>query len=100
MKLKPKCFRGKEVAFVASGYFMPCCQIDGKRLDDFKPLGFMDDKFYIDNISDVKTDVLESPEWIAFYDTLINDPVNAPQACKNYCSEKFKDKQIIPTKNI
>lgn len=92
---KPKCFNGKSVAFVNHQFFTPCCNIDIGRLEQFRVLGMLEDKFLIENIEDFETDVLKSPEWLNFYQILLDDYEKVPQACKSFCSIKFKEKQSI-----
>lgn len=92
---KPKCFNGKSVAFVNHQVFTPCCNIDISRLEQFRVFGMLEDKFLIENIEEFEKDVLNSEEWLNFYNTLINDYENVPNACKSFCSIKFKEKQSV-----
>lgn len=93
VKIIPKCLNGKEVAFINSGFFVPCCNIDLSRIEDFREYGIFEDKFYIDNIEDPLSEVFHSAEWQRIYDVVTNHPEQAPNTCKRWCGEGFKDKE-------
>lgn len=109
MKLYPKCHPywnvdGEEiknphvmkpVAYTAQGYVLPCCWCDAsegflfgqnqrKSLEDF---GFFNEELKVENVDDVQLEILASPEWYHFHETLLQNPHLAPPVCKRSCSK-------------
>lgn len=103
IKLEPRCVHGgRDPSFNIDGFFLPCCWCDNrtakKQLEFF---GIFHDEFFIDNLNtpeDVKA-VFKSDEWQFFYDTIENNPNNAPDICKHHC--KVRDgKRVNMTQKI
>ena len=103
MKLYPKCHPYweidgekiknpdiKSVAYTARGYLLPCCWCDASQPDQTKSMemfGFFDEELKVENVDDIKLEMLESPEWYHFHNTLLQEPHNAPRVCKKKCSK-------------
>ena len=109
VKLTPKCLSGKGYGYSAQGYLIPCCWCDpreGRTANDQGAIEteqiksiFIKEHLKLTNVDSIN-EILKSKEWKGFYETLINDPDNALEVCKRYCSttqstklkEKFKAK--------
>lgn len=89
IELDPKCLKGFEIAYSATGFILPCCYADNKNISDFSML--MEDKLKLDNNNDVY-DIIESKQWLEFFNMLINTPDEAPRACKYYCNHNWSTK--------
>ena len=80
----------KTVAYTAQGYLLPCCWCDSIT-DNRKrhPMmeGLYDEQLKVENVDDIEQDILNSPEWYYFHNTLLQNPQNAPFICKHKCSK-------------
>ena len=86
-KIYPKCLQRNVLPlyFSLQGYFLPCVINDVKyKMEELPEL--IQNKFHIDNVSDIKKEILETDEWKNFYDMLYNHPENAPTHCKKMCT--------------
>lgn len=91
---KPECVNGRELTYSSTGYIIPCCNIDNKNLEAIRKFGMLKDKFHLSNVEYID-DILESDEWLLFYDTLQYDYDNVHEICKNRCSPKFKERILM-----
>ena len=108
VKLTPKCLSGKGYGYSAQGYIVPCCWCDPRETHQNRQVSneakeikdmFFKEHLKLTNVDSIN-EILLSEEWKGFYETLINDPDNALEVCKRYCSttqstklkEKFKAK--------
>jgi hypothetical protein len=103
MKLYPKCHPYWEidgekiqnpeviqVAYIAQGYLLPCCWCDAMHPNQRKSmemLGLFDEELKVENVDDIELEILASPEWYKFHNTLLQEPHNAPPACKKKCGK-------------
>jgi hypothetical protein len=103
MKLYPKCHpyweidgkkiqnsEVKQVAYIAQGYLLPCCWCDGSHPDQAKSMekfGLFDEELKVENVDNIEIEILASPEWYKFHNTLLQKPHNAPPICKSKCSK-------------
>lgn len=83
--IDPKCLKdNKFYGYNINGFILPCCWADQpERIKEFSSL--MKEKFKINNANSVD-EIINSDEWKNFYSTLINNPEQAPNTCKQYCS--------------
>jgi len=79
----------KPVAYTAQGYMLPCCWCDHAytRKEYFHNIGMFDEALKVENVDDIKEEILQSPEWYRFHETLLQKPNNAPYICKRKCSK-------------
>jgi len=91
--MKPKCLNGKQCyGFSITGFLLPCCWIDHPDIiGEYESL--TQDKFNLSNVNSIDS-IIESDEWQDFFDILINRPEEAPQTCKNYCSDHHDHNKI------
>lgn len=85
-KIYPKCFIGRMTpAYIADGRILPCCMMvhSKTKLDDIK----------INDVEDIRFEIMLSDEWNEFYDGLVNDPKSAPDICKKYCGKPWTNKR-------
>lgn len=78
------------VAYTAEGYILPCCWCDTenpRRRSELEYFGLYEPELKVSNVSDIKTEILWSPEWNHFHKSLLEDPENAPEVCKIKCSK-------------
>lgn len=103
MKLYPKCHPywnvdGEEirnpsikpVAYTAQGYMLPCCWCDHSKPDRKEHIwtfGLFDEQLKVENVDDIEQEILRSPEWYHFHETLVQNPQSAPSICKEKCSK-------------
>jgi hypothetical protein len=90
MKINPKCLYGdRDPAFTNKGYFLPCCWCDNpETTKELEIIGIFEEELHIDNLNspeEIKK-VFTSDEWKWFYKILLENPENAPWACKRHCS--------------
>jgi len=107
MKLYPKChpyweIDGKKVknpalksiAYTAEGYLLPCCWCDEAKkrsIQEYEMFGLLDKELKVSNVDDIEQEILRSPEWYHFHETLVHSPENAPRVCIRHCSELDHD---------
>lgn len=85
MKLHPKCIdNNKPPALSATGYMLPCCWCDTADFRGFESL--MKDHLHLDNVNDVRNEIILSEEWDNFFYTLIENPKAAPSVCRRKCA--------------
>jgi hypothetical protein len=105
MKLYPKCMMTDKglyqpPALSANGFFYPCCWCDQymEKFDrEFNNL--TQEHLRISNVEDIK-DIFTSEEWYDFFESLIDDPKNAPSICKEKCGAKeSRNKEIVKFKD-
>ena len=91
--MKPKCLNGEQCyGYNIEGYLLPCCWADHPDyIGQFKNL--TKDKFKLSNVDSIES-IIESDEWQDFWDTLTNRPEEAPEVCKNYCSDTHEHKKV------
>ena len=103
MKLYPKCHPYweidsekikntdiKPVAYTAQGYLLPCCWCDVAKPDQRKHIemfGLFDEELKVENVDDIELEILASPEWYEFHNTLLQEPHNAPRICRQKCGK-------------
>ena len=103
MKLFPKCHPywevdGKKIkndlvqgtAYTAEGYLLPCCWCDHVHPDgkkQFEAYGFYEPELKVSNVDDIEQEILRSPEWYHFHETLVQNPHAAPLVCKRKCGQ-------------
>lgn len=87
IEIFPQCMDDKSVrAFAATGFILPCCWCDSKRIEeDFGQL--IQDHLHIDNVESIE-DIELSDEWLNFFRMLKHNPEDAPPTCKHYCGKK------------
>ena len=73
---------GYNPVYLSTGYFMPCCDI---KYSD-KTMSLYSDKFNINNVIDLKTDVFQSKEWVEFYQSIDTNPCSI---CITSCSNHW-----------
>ena len=104
MKLYPKCHPYWEIdgevienkkiqgtAYTAEGYLLPCCWCDmhdPRGKSQFEVFGFYEPELKVSNVDDIEQEILRSPEWYHFHETLLQNPHLAPDACKRKCGQK------------
>ena len=104
MKIFPKCHpywiiddervknpKIQNPAYTAEGYLLPCCWCDKSQLHVkavFESFGLYDPDLKVSNVDDIEQDILKSPEWYRFHETLLQDPESAPDVCKRKCTDK------------
>jgi|TARA_R110000823_G_scaffold310060_1_gene434749 hypothetical protein len=94
-EFKPMCIAKKTcIAYVNSGHILPCCFADGDR-DRFKLL--MPEHLKVKNVESIE-DIVTSPEWLKFFDGLMNYPKLTEEYhhCKQICTFEG-DIDIDPT---
>ena len=87
--LKPKCHKGRGIAYVSTGHLLPCCWCDTihpKAKQQFVALGFFYEDLNLEN-NDTIEDILMSDVWINFHRMLYERSEDAPYVCKKNCSE-------------
>ena len=91
--------RGFSAAYSATGFILPCCYADNPYISDFSELLTQDLK--LENNSNVH-DIINSRQWLKFFDMLKNDPDQAPKTCKYYCSQGWTTKKVVykPPNNV
>lgn len=80
----------KQVAYTAQGYLLPCCWCDHgtwNRKRHIAVFGLFDEALKVENVKDIETEILQSPEWYNFHETLLQNPRLAPFVCKQKCSK-------------
>ena len=50
----------------------------------FKPNYLVKEKLKVENVDSID-DIINSEEWQSFFETIKNDPENAPYLCHHYC---------------
>jgi len=83
--IKPKCLPpgGKELAYTATGYIVPCCWVDcpeGWEEPQIKRL--YQNKLKVSNNKDIES-IVNSREWSEFFEELKTNP---SYTCKRFCS--------------
>ena len=89
--LDPKCLKEDHAFYYSSeGYILPCCFTDcTEKESEIQEL--IKDKFKLENIDKIE-DVLNSDEWVNFFNLLSNEPNKSPKICQNYCKKGYVDK--------
>lgn len=103
MKLYPKCHPYWEIdgekiknpivktlAYTAQGYLLPCCWCDQAKqraIQEFKLFGFYEPELKVSNVDNIEKEILSSPEWYHFHETLVHNPKDAPLICKQKCGK-------------
>ncbi len=77
----------REIAYVNSGYLLPCCWIDGEHNIQYVK-SLLKEKLKVENVEKIE-DIITSEEWIDWFDVLINRPEEAKEVCYQYCSKPF-----------
>ena len=75
------------VGYTAQGYLLPCCWCDlqtPKETEQYAKFGLFNQNLKVENVDDIE-DILTSPEWQNFHETLLKDPQSAPAQCKRMC---------------
>jgi len=81
--ITPKCLdKWGFLGWSATGYLLPCCWMDHENMDLIPEL--VQEKFKVENIDSID-DIIQSEEWQSFFDTIKNNPENAPNVCHHYC---------------
>lgn len=92
----------REIAYINSGYLLPCCWLDGEENKKFIK-SLLKEKLKVENVDNVE-DIITSEEWIDWFDVLINRPEEAKPVCYRYCrsprSENPLRRKRIGTKDI
>ena len=84
-ELWPKCIHlDQSIAYVNQGFLLPCCWVDGHEYEDDVSV-FTQEKFRLEN-NDHVYDIIQSDEWMQFYDDLIRKPKEAPIECWKHCT--------------
>ena len=81
--IEPKCLsKWGFFGWTSTGYLLPCCWMD----DEYKTLitQLVQEKHKVANVDKID-DIINSEEWQSFFDTIKNDPENAPYLCHHYC---------------
>ena len=81
--LKPKCHKGRGIAYVSTGHLLPCCWCDTihpKAKQQFVDLGFFYEDLNLEN-NDTIEDILMSDVWINFHRMLYERSEDAPYVC-------------------
>jgi len=104
--LEPKCIlEEKDLGHSTQGYLLPCCWCEpsnvatsSKNKKNMEEVDFLfQEKLKLDNINCIE-DIILSDEWLSFFNTLINDPDNAPGVCKRYCKDaSYSHRRIFST---
>lgn len=84
--------KGFSTAYSATGFILPCCYADNSHISEFSEL--MTDDLKLENNTDVKN-IINSKQWLNFFDMLRNAPNKAPRHCKYYCSHAWKTKKVV-----
>ena len=103
MKLYPKCHPYWEIdgnivqnnqiralSYTSQGYLLPCCWCDTADqtcLKQIQMYGFYEPDLKVSNVNSVEEDILKSPEWYHFHETLRTNPIAAPDICKKKCGK-------------
>ena len=103
MRLYPKCHpywkdgdeiiannSAQTIAYTAEGYLLPCCWCDSENIksrSELEHFGFYQLDLKVSNVDDITAEILWSPEWNNFHNSLLEDPENAPAICKRKCSK-------------
>ena len=114
MKLYPKCHpyweidgekiknpKVQNISYTAEGYLLPCCWCDQAQkhtIDQFKLFGLFDEDLKVSNVDNIEEEILKSPEWYYFHETLVHNPNDAPSVCKRKCHDPDDYLQIIRKK--
>ena len=91
--LEPKCFKNNSFGHSAMGYITPCCWTSNGNVEKDYP-ELCNEKTKISNVNSIE-EILNSEGYQKFYDTLLNDPQNAPQKCWRKCSSNSTEKIMI-----
>lgn len=82
MKLDPKCLNeDAQLGHSAEGYILPCCMSDHGAIPQL-----WKEHLKIENVDSVD-EILNSKEWISFFEMLRNNPNKSPSVCKRFCSK-------------
>ena len=91
--LKPKCLIPDEngntqcLGHSAEGFLVPCCWMDAyPNQRGFAQDIFFQDKLKISNVDNI-FEIIQSEEWLDFYELLLAEPEKAPQVCQEQCGE-------------
>lgn len=85
----PKCLHTtRALSFSNTGHVMPCCWLN-TCYNEKGIKNLFDNKNHIDNNTVI--DIMNNEDWNSFFDTLKNNPSNAPSTCKRYCSNDLND---------
>ena len=79
----------QNTAYSADGYLLPCCwcdQVEPERAP-FEVYGFYESDLKVSNVDNIEQEILRSPEWQYFHETLLNNPHAAPRICKRKCGK-------------
>ena len=49
--------------------------------------GLFDEELKVENVDDIELEILASPEWYEFHNTLLQEPHNAPRICRQKCGK-------------
>lgn len=94
--LEPRCFQNNSYGHSAMGYITPCCWMSNGDVESRFPK-LCNETTKLSNVNSVE-EILNSRSYQDLYETLINDPQNAPQLCWRKCSshtiKKIKIKEI------
>ena len=99
MKLIPRChpsnqkFKKQPPAYTATGYLLPCCECDTILNKEFTDLGFFDENLKVSNVEKIEN-IIVSKQWMSFHRMLLENPNNAPQVCKRFCSASVVEQEI------
>tara|TARA_X000001036_G_scaffold269951_1_gene250663 strand:+ start:1417 stop:2394 length:978 start_codon:yes stop_codon:yes gene_type:complete len=87
--INPKCLHTKrDLSYSNTGHLMPCCWLN-TRYKEPKIKELFDNKLHIDN--NTVEDIINSNEWITFFNRLKNKPDTAPQTCRKFCKGALED---------
>jgi len=88
-KFVPKCIhKNRQMAFTSTGFLVPCCWIDSPVGRNDPVLSkFYESKWHIDNNDSIE-DILNGDLYKEWWHMLKNNPSNAPNYCKYYCTTK------------
>jgi|TARA_E500000318_G_scaffold68596_2_gene63423 hypothetical protein len=82
MQLDPKCLKeDAQLGHSAEGYILPCCMSDHGAIPQL-----WKEHLKIENVDSIDQ-ILNSKEWISFFEMLKNNPNKSPHICKRFCSK-------------
>ena len=93
MTLNPRCLRnntdGQDVFFCATGHLLPCCGLQRTRSEEEEKevSRFYKNSMKVSNVERIE-DIVEGEEWQSWFDTIINNPEQAPNICKRHCDDE------------
>ena len=99
MKIEPKCLKfdtrdNKGAAYTSDGFMLPCCWMDDPPVHRYiKACGLKDPELALAN-NDRLEDIFTSDQWENFFQTILNDPNNAPYMCKKKCGIGFDKDEL------